>query len=78
MLRESQTVVVNVRLSGDAPCSFRQFMLTEGREQVTAEEPVGRAGQPEEIADAVVWLRSDAASFVIGHAMVVDGGQTVQ
>ncbi|MCX6000556.1 MAG: SDR family oxidoreductase [Chloroflexi bacterium] len=36
--------------------------------------PVGRLAEPEEIADAVVWLCSDAASFVTGHPMVVDGG----
>jgi NAD(P)-dependent dehydrogenase (short-subunit alcohol dehydrogenase family) len=49
----------------------------EGREAVIAQEPVGRMGTPEEIAAAVVWLCSDAASFVVGSAMVVDGGQTV-
>jgi len=36
--------------------------------------PIGRLAQPEEIAEAIVWLCSDAASFVTGHAMAVDGG----
>jgi NAD(P)-dependent dehydrogenase (short-subunit alcohol dehydrogenase family) len=49
----------------------------EEQQRVIAQEPVGRMGMPEEIAAAVVWLCSDAAAFVIGHAMVVDGGQTV-
>ena len=56
------------RFSGGTP---------EGRERVIAQEPVGRMGRPEEIAAAVLWLCSDAAAFVVGHAMVVDGGQTV-
>lgn len=40
--------------------------------------PMGRVGRPEEIAEAVVFLCSDAASFVTGHLMIVDGGYTVQ
>jgi len=39
-----------------------------------ASEPVGRLGRPEEIADAVVWLCSDRASFVTGQAIAIDGG----
>src|ERR671913_761612 len=50
---------------------------SEGRAAVIAQEPIGRMGTPEEIAAAVLWLCSDAASFAVGHAMVVDGGQTV-
>lgn len=37
-------------------------------------EPVGRLGQPSEIGEGVVWLLSDASSFVTGHSMVIDGG----
>lgn len=49
----------------------------EGRWKVIESEPVGRPATPEEIAGTVVWLCSDAAAFVVGHAMVIDGGQTV-
>src|SRR5262249_12237800 len=45
---------------------------------VLAREPIGRVGQPEEVAEAVVWLCSDAASFVTGHTMTVDGGYVAQ
>lgn len=50
--------------------------VKEVEEQFTQMEPVGRMGTPEEIAEAVVWLCSDAASFVTGIALPVDGGFT--
>lgn len=50
----------------------------EGKAKVIAEEPAGRMGTAEEIAASVLWLCSDGAAFMVGHAMVVDGGQTVQ
>jgi NAD(P)-dependent dehydrogenase (short-subunit alcohol dehydrogenase family) len=43
-----------------------------------AARPSGRVGNPEEVAEAVVWLCSDAASFVTGHTMTVDGGMVAQ
>jgi NAD(P)-dependent dehydrogenase (short-subunit alcohol dehydrogenase family) len=43
-----------------------------------ASEPVRRMGRPEEIGEGVVWLLSDAASFVTGHSMSIDGGYVAQ
>ncbi len=40
--------------------------------------PMRRLGRPEEIAAAITWLCSDAASFVVGHALAVDGGSVIQ
>ncbi|MCV2395167.1 SDR family oxidoreductase [Actinotalea sp. M2MS4P-6] len=46
--------------------------------ELLASAPMGRLGRPEEIAEAAVWLCSDRASFVNGHAMVVDGAFTAR
>jgi NAD(P)-dependent dehydrogenase (short-subunit alcohol dehydrogenase family) len=55
--------------------------VVNGNEQAYAEiakhVPIGRAGRPEEIASAVLWLCSPGASYVVGHALTVDGGMTV-
>ena len=56
--------------------------VVQGDEQayaeIAADVPIGRAGRPEEIASTVLWLCSPAASYVVGHALTVDGGMTVQ
>jgi NAD(P)-dependent dehydrogenase (short-subunit alcohol dehydrogenase family) len=49
----------------------------EHRQVVEQRVPMGRMAEPEEIADAVVWLCSDESSYVNGHAVVVDGGYVV-
>lgn len=46
-------------------------------EEIARNVPIRRAGRPEEIASAVLWLCSPGASYVVGHALTVDGGMTV-
>lgn len=74
-----------IRINAVCPGVIRTPMVeritggrAEAEAQFTAMEPVGRMGTPEEIAEAVVWLCSDASSFVTGHPMVVDGGLVAQ
>jgi NAD(P)-dependent dehydrogenase (short-subunit alcohol dehydrogenase family) len=74
----------NIRINAICPGIIDTEMMDrftggtpEGRDRVIAQEPIGRMGKPEEIAAAVVWLCSDAACFVTGHATVADGGQTL-
>jgi NAD(P)-dependent dehydrogenase (short-subunit alcohol dehydrogenase family) len=50
----------------------------ETMKEINKEQPIGRLGRPEEIGSAVLWLCSDGASFVIGHALAVDGGYTAR
>jgi NAD(P)-dependent dehydrogenase (short-subunit alcohol dehydrogenase family) len=77
----AQNIRVNAVCPGyiDTPMMNRFTGGTaEGRAKVVSEEPIGRMGRPEEVASAVLWLCSDAAAFTVGHALVMDGGQTVQ
>lgn len=46
--------------------------------QLSSMHPIGRLGRPEEIAEAVLWLCSDKASFVTGQSLTADGGWTAQ
>lgn len=72
-------VRVNVLVPGatETPMFLK---LVEGndaiRQMVESKHPIGRVGQPDELAEAAAWLMSDAASFVTGAAITVDGGYT--
>lgn len=69
---------VNAVLPGivDTPMSHR-IGTDEQIAEMGAATPIARVAQPEEIAAAVVWLLSDAASFVTGHSMIVDGALSI-
>jgi 2-keto-3-deoxy-L-fuconate dehydrogenase len=58
------------RLLDEAPDPVR------AREQLTARQPMGRLGRPDEVAAAIAYLASDEAAFVTGTALVIDGGLT--
>ena len=45
--------------------------------RIISEIPLRRLGQPQDIAEAVIWLCSDASSYVTGHTLVIDGGDIV-
>lgn len=57
---------------------MREGGQTEALEEILKLVPLGRSGRPEEIADAVLWLCSDRASFVVGQSISVDGGFTMR
>ncbi len=73
----------NIRVNAVAPGPVDTGLLhrmVEGKvpiSAIAADNPMGRVSQPEEIAEAILWLCSDAASYVTGHTLAVDGGMTV-
>jgi NAD(P)-dependent dehydrogenase (short-subunit alcohol dehydrogenase family) len=81
----------NIRINALVAGAFRTPLLESSIDQATGGDPAakgaveshfasmvaaGRIGEPAEAADAVLWLCSDAASYVIGHSLIVDGGLT--
>ena len=75
-----------IRVNAVAPGGVQTDMLdrvtggagSEYRAKMVAIHPIGRIASPDEIAAAVLWLCSDAASFVVGHVLTVDGGFTAR
>ena len=58
----------------ETPMADRIFRAPGVREYVVGCHPVGRLGRPTEVAEAVLWMCSDRASFMTGHSLVLDGG----
>jgi|KBSSwiStaDraftv2_1062776.scaffolds.fasta_scaffold07088_4 NAD(P)-dependent dehydrogenase (short-subunit alcohol dehydrogenase family) len=75
----------DIRINAVAPAVIRTDMTQRAffhdealGAQVTAMHPMGRVGKPEEVAEAVIWLCSKAASFTTGHVLPIDGGRLVR
>jgi NAD(P)-dependent dehydrogenase (short-subunit alcohol dehydrogenase family) len=76
---------LGIRVNAVCPGAIKTPMIDrltgnkkEAEEQFAGMEPIGRLGIPDEVANAVIWLSSDEASFVTGHSMAVDGGWVAQ
>jgi NAD(P)-dependent dehydrogenase (short-subunit alcohol dehydrogenase family) len=81
-----ECATAGIRVNTILPCPTERTLLFEYltgsqpsvRDQMAGMIPMKRVARPEEMAEAVIWLCSDAASFITGHAMPVDGGMTSQ
>ncbi len=72
-----RNITVNAVAPGFIATDMAAKLGEEMLEQIKAETPLGRLGSPQDVADAVLFLASEAASFITGHVLVVDGGLTV-
>ena len=71
-------VRVNAVAPGLVKTDFARALWERGEEQISQKIPLRRLGLPDDIASAAVFLASDAASWITGHVLVVDGGATIQ
>ncbi|MBN9072949.1 MAG: SDR family oxidoreductase [Rhizobiales bacterium] len=81
----TETAAANIRVNAVAPGSTRTKLIEQGLKDGTIRGewqveriPMGRLAEPREIAEPVIYLASDKASYITGQTLVVDGGWTVQ
>ncbi len=79
MARElaSRNITVNAVAPGFIDTDMTQAMTDSAKEQTLSQIPLQRAGQPEDIAEAVAFLASDKASYITGQVLSVDGGMAI-
>jgi NAD(P)-dependent dehydrogenase (short-subunit alcohol dehydrogenase family) len=65
----------NIRINCICPGAVQTPWVKRVTKGLNELQPMGRIAQPEEIAQAVLWLCSDNSSFMTGHALVLDGGR---
>ena len=69
---------VNAIAPGLVKTDFARALWEPAEEIVAKRTPLGRLGEPEDIANAALFLASDAASWITGQTLVVDGGATIR
>ena len=72
-----RNVTVNAVAPGFIATDMTAKLTEEVRQEVLKMIPLGRMGDPQDVADAVLFLASDAAAFITGHVLTIDGGLTV-
>jgi NAD(P)-dependent dehydrogenase (short-subunit alcohol dehydrogenase family) len=72
----SAGIRVNVICPGITRTKMMRNFMGDALESATVFIPIGRLGEPDDQANAVIWLCSDAASFITGASLMIDGGQT--
>ncbi len=73
----SRNVTVNAVAPGFIATDMTAGLGEQLMEEVKKQTPLGRLGEPQDVADAILFLASDAASFITGHVLVVDGGLAI-
>lgn len=68
---------INVVSPGAVDTPMLSRLFSKNMDTLSKAQPIRRLAQPQEIAEAIVWLTSEKSSFVVGHNLVVDGGKTL-